>query len=270
MKYLIGSTLANLLFMGSFGDPIPAGGQGASPEPGSQPVPGNEVQETIDANDPRLTSEALDVNTEGDAYSMPPPPPDGRYRAKLKIMQVEDAQGAKHDYLPKLGKKPPKLPYYFTAIEASIIDPTGKYNDIKVYDRWVGTFMGRDGSTKVQTILTRLLKADGTPWVQKGARLTHKDWIDLFVKALNTEPEIGIETVWEWGCQGCGEEAKKAGTDYPKSIMGMNKFSVDAVKSKLEGKQVYSPDLACQVNKAHGYSSARATINRFLALSELK
>lgn len=255
--------------MGDFGAPITGTAAPAPGEPG-QPIPSNEPQELIDPNDPRLVSESLDVNTEGDAYSMPPPPPDGRYRAKLKIMQVEDAAGVKHDYLPRLGKKAPKLPYYATAIEARIIDPTGKYDNIPVFDRWVGTFMGRDGSTKVQTILMRLLKADGTPWVAKGARMTHKDWIDLFVKALATEPEIGIETSWEWSCQGCGEAAKKAGTDYPKSITGMNKFPVDAVKSKQLGVQTYSPDLACQVDKTHGYSTARPTIARFLSLSELK
>lgn len=261
-----------LLYMfgdSSFGAPIMEA-ETIAGEPGATPIPGNEPQEMIDPNDPRLTSEKLDVNMEGDAYSMPPPPPDAKYRAKLKLVQVEDAQKAKHDYLPKLGKKPPKLPYYFTAIEARIIDPTGKYDNLAVYDRWVGTFMGRDGSTKVQTILTRLLKADGTPWAAKNDKFTHKEWIDLFVKAMQTEPEIGIETTWEWSCQGCGEAAKAAGTEYPKSITGMNKFPVDNVKSKVAGATVYSPELPCQVNKAHGYSTARPTIARFLSLAELK
>ena len=272
MRFL--SPWYGLLLMGGFGEPIAGGGApeeagaaGAAPMPGSETI---EPAEAIDMNDPRLTAETLDVNTEGDAYTMPPPPIDARYKAKLKLVQVEDAKQQKHDYLPKLGKKPPKLPYYFTAIEARIIDPTGKYDNIPVFDRWVGTFINRDGSHKVQTILSKLVKADGTPWISKTTRLNHKEWMDLFVKALTTEPEIGIETVWEWSCQGCGELAKAAGTDYPKSIMGMNKFPVDAVASKRLGVQVYSPDMMCQVNKAHGYSGARASIARFLTLAELK
>ena len=155
-------------------------------------------------------------------------------------------------------------------IEARIIDPSGKYDNIPVFDRWVGTFINKDGSHKVQTILARLVKADGTPWITKQTRLNHKEWMDLFVKALQTEPEIGIETAWEWSCQGCGEEAKARGTDYPKSIVGMNKFPVDPTASKRTGVQTYTPDMACQLNKAHGYSGARATIARFLSLAELK
>jgi hypothetical protein len=271
MKYLIGSTLAGLLLMGGFGEPVSGGGAepGAGADAGA-PLPSSEPQEMLDMNDPRLTAEPLDVNVEGDAYTMPPPPPDGRYKGKLKLVQVEDAAGAKHDYLPKLGKKPPKLPYYYTAIEVSIIDPSGKFDGLKVFDRWVGTFQNRDGSTKVQTILSKLVKADGTPWITKQTRLNHKDWMDLFVKVLATEPEIGVETVWEWSCQGCGEKAKAAGTDYPKSVLGMNKFPVDNVKSKQLGVQTYSPDMACQVDKAHGFSSARASVARFLSLAELK
>jgi hypothetical protein len=225
-----------------------------------------DVAEAIDPNDPRLTSEALDVNAEGDAYAQPAPPPDAKYRAKLTLEQVPAAKGSndKVDFAPMQSKKSPVQVYFATGIKAVIMDSTGKFDGIPLYDRWVGTFIGRDGSTKVSTILARLKRPDGTPWIEKGKKYNHREWIELLVKALAGEPEIGVETAWEWSCQGCGEEAKKAGKDYPKSIIGMQKFPYDAQQRK------HIPEMKCQVNPLHGYSRARATIARFLSLSELK
>ena len=39
--------------------------------------PSGDAVEVLDPNDPALTSESLDINTEGDAYAQPAPPPDG-------------------------------------------------------------------------------------------------------------------------------------------------------------------------------------------------
>jgi hypothetical protein len=33
----------------------------------------------------------------------------------------------------------------FTALEATIQDPTGKYDNLKVFDRWFSTMFNRDG-----------------------------------------------------------------------------------------------------------------------------
>lgn len=260
----------------NFGAPIQSQGSGtpaSSDTPqqvnGQQIDPSTTPQELLDPSDPRLTSEALDVNTEGDAYAQPAPPPDARYRAKLKLEGVKDAAGQKHDYLAKMTNKVPKLPYFATAISASIIDPSGKYDGITAYDSWVGTFQGKDGSTKVATILGKLTKPDGTPWVAKGTKFTHKDWMELFVQALAGEPEIGIETQWEWSCQECGKLAKAQGTGYPKSIEGMQKFPPEMDKAKRAAGQLFNPEMKCPVNAAHGYSRARIRIGRFLSLSEL-
>lgn len=228
-------------------------------------------QEDIDLNDPAFTSEVL-VNTEGDAYAQPAPPPDGRYRAKLKLEGLKDAAGAPVNYLPKRHTNRSGIVdqvYLYTAIKAEIIDPSGKFDGISLFDSWVGTFQGRDGSTKVATILARLKKPDGTPWITPGMRINQTAWMELFVKALAGEPEIGVETMWEWSCQGCGEEAKAAGRQYPKSIQGMGKFPLDASKSK-PGAPAFSPEMKCQINPAHQFSRARATIARFIALGELK
>jgi hypothetical protein len=250
-----------------FGTPVMHGESATdtpTPQANGHSDPSNAPQDILDPNDPRLTSEALDVNTDADAYAQPAPPPDARYRAKLTLEQVQDDKQQRHDYLPKLSKKPPIQAYFFTGIKATIIDPSGKYDGIPIYDRWVGTYLGRDGSTKVATILSRLKKPDGTAWIEKGKRYNHKEWIELLVKALAGEPELGIETIWEWSCQACGEAADKQGQSRPRSIMGMTKFPYNA-QTKL-----YTPELKCQVNPAHGYSRARPSIARFLSLDELK
>lgn len=220
--------------------------------------------EDLSLDDPRLTSEPLDVNPEGDAYARQPLPPDAKYRAKLKIMQVEDAKKVKHDWLPKMHAS--QGAYAFTAIDATIQDPSGRYDGIHVYDRWVSTFLQRDKSHKVGTIL-RMLKnpANGQPWIAAGERLTHKQWLERFVKALAGEPEIGIETEWEWSCQRCGEEAKKKGEKYPRSVMGMRRFP------QLAGTAgAHDPEMKCTVNPAHGFSRARVSLTRVIPLTEVK
>ena len=231
------------------------------PEAPSQNGAQEAPQEVIDPNDPRLTSEILEANLEADAYSFPPPPPDGKYRAKLKLVQQENSNKEKVDFISAIWGKN-KQAVLVAQIEASIIDANGKYDGIKVYDRNVSTFLSRDGATKISTILARLRQPSGEPWVKPGQRLTSRAFMDIFIKALAGEPEIGMETQWEWNCQKCGEEAKASKQSYPRPITGMHKFP------QVQGK--YSPELLCQVNKGHGYSRARATIARFLHLSELK
>src|SRR5579859_7226573 len=125
--------------------------------------------------------------------------------------------------------------------------------------------MGRDGSTKVATILGKLKRPDGTPWATAGTKLTGKGWIDLFVKALAGEPEVGIETQWEWSCQECGKLAKDKGEKYPRSINGMHKFPPSR---KVRGE--FDPEMKCAVNPAHGYSRARVRIASVLSLAEIK
>ena len=227
----------------------------------SAPEPSPEPQDLLDPNDPRLVSEPIEMNLEGDAYATPPPPPDAKYRAKLKLAQKKDpSTGQPTDYVPAAWGKD-KTPCFVTGIEASIIDPTGRYDGIKVFDFNVSTMVGRDHSSKVSTILATLRKPDGTPWVTTGERLNQKEWMERLIKALAGEPEASIETVWEWSCRACGEEAKAKGTPYPRSILGMQRFPPDA---KVRG--AHDPEMRCSVNAGHGYSRARVNIARVLPL----
>ena len=258
----------------TFGAPVPGGASFGTAEeqrtqaqaPAGAGAPNGDIpQNTMDVNDPVFTSEQLDVNLEGNAYERPAPPPDARYRAKLRHAPGKDSQGHTVDFLPgRWGKNQQAVLY--TGVRADIIDHSGKYDGIGVFDQSVSTFLQRDGSHKIQTILRNIAKPDGSPYLSPGLRLTTRGWMDLLLQALKTEPEIGIETAWGWSCQACGEEAEKKGDRRPREMLGMAKFP--QVKNAA-GKFEYSPDVQCSANKAHGWSRAQVRIVAFLPLGAL-
>lgn len=251
----------------AFGAPI----QEAIEEQATQAAPNGSAadapSEIIDMNDPRLTSEKLDVDVEKDAYASFPVLPDGKYRAKLKAEKIKVNDKESRDWYAKTDKDG-KL-YCYCLVSASIIDPSGKYDGIVVYPRFGGTVdtrVRKDSSSQVVTLLHMLKQPSGEPWAKAGAKMYPKEWAELLVKALAGEPEAGVETTWEWSCEGCGKQAKDKGTDYPKSVLGMHNFPPDA-RSKTGEKL---PEMKCQVNPAHGSSRARAKVSRFLPLGEVK
>lgn len=250
---------------------VNAGQQGASdtgPEVSSAP------QELIDENDPRLISEPLDVNVDADAYAQPAPPPDGKYRAKLKLEGVkQEGTSEKKSYAPKNFGKPP-VPAYATSISCQLIDANGKYDGIVLYPAFgggVSTAVRRDNSSQVGTILARIKKPDGSAWAPAGVKMNPKEWMELLVKALATEPEIGVETSWEASCRECGEVEKAKGSGkFAARTTGMHHFPPETDAAKRKAGLTNSPEIKCAVNPAHGYSKARAIVTRFLHLHELK
>ena len=248
----------------SFGAPVDQDlNQNAAPQVSDEP------QNLLDPNDPRLVSEELHANPDADAYAQPAPPPDGKYRVKLKLVPKE-VNGQKVDYIPALWGKSPGQAVFVCQVEAQIIDASGKYDGLKAYDYNVSTFVGRDSATKVTTIVNKLRKPDGSSWITPHQRLSPKGWMDLLVQALAGEPEAGIETTWEYSCKACGEEAKAKNEKYPRSVVGMHHFPPEQDASKRKLGQMYSPEIKCAVKEAHGYGRARITIARFLSLDELK
>jgi hypothetical protein len=232
--------------------------------------------EVADENDPRLVSENLDANVEGDAYATPAPPPDGKYRLKLKLegFKVEGSDTRK-DFGVKLGKDG-KAPYYTTSVSCSIIDPSGKYDGIVVYPAFgggVNSRLQRDKSTQVTTLMNRI-KLPGEPQTPQGKSYasgfsgTALEWVQRMVKALATEPEVGGELVWETSCQKCGEELKKKG-EYAGRTQGMHHFPPETDGAKIKLGQRFQPELKCTVNPSHGYSRARAIVVRFMHIHEL-
>lgn len=254
--------------------PESTGANGPGPEPSSAP------QEQIDPNDPRLVSEPLDVAVDRDAYAQPVPLPDRIWRAKLKLEGVKSDTGERKDYGISQTNKAPILPYFQTGISASIIGTAGfeRFDGITIYPAfggYVNTLPRKDKSSTVATVLSKLLRPDGKLWATPGMRLSAKDWIDMLVQALAGEPEVGVESQWEWNCGVCSkelQELRRAGkTDkYPTTIRGMNRFPAQNDKAKRAAGDLYDPEMQCRVNLGHGYSRAFPKIVRFLSLAELK
>ncbi len=209
----------------------------------------------IDLNDPQLTSESLDYNPEADAYAAPPPLPDGKWRAKFKALDQKGADGQPVKFKAGADKKSGK-PYLYAAHEAHVIDLSGKFDNLRIADYFVSTKPRRDGSIPIATIL---FKAG----VKHQAR-THKELMDTYQKWIASEPELGVETMWEVQCEQCDKDAKAKGEYAPRgsSLRGMRKFPPD-------GKGGFSNEVKCAVDPSHGYSRAQVRISSYLALSEL-
>lgn len=238
-------------------DPAAAGAGAGASSSGSEAL----QEAAIDINDPAFSSEALDVNLEADAYVTPPPPPDRAWRVRLKLLQLKDATGQLVDCKAAVWGNPPQK-VLNTGCESHIIDPSGKFEGVIVRDMLVSTFMRRDKGTTLQSILRVLKTPDGGRYLTPGLALTPMGWVQLYLKAMATEPECGLETVWEWNCQACGEEADKRGDRRPATIKGMQKFW------NAQQRQ-FVAEMRCPANPAHGYSRARATVGRYMTLEEL-
>jgi hypothetical protein len=203
-----------------------------------------QAAEVIDLNDPRLMSEQLSENPAGDAYAVPPPLPDGKWRAKLKQVDIKDSKGNLQRFAafcyPKMndGK-----PFLATNMECTILDSSGKHDGVKLTEYWVKTVVERSGNSQIGTILVKLKQplVPATP----GARM------EQFLKVLAAEPEIVVETAWEAQCMTCGDVAKKKGDRAPKPfLLGMHRFA----QLRSGG---HDPVTACPVCKSQVRAQAR-------------
>src|SRR5882724_1611034 len=162
--------------MSSFGDVTYEQQQAVAGNAASAPTT---TEPEIDINDPRLVSENIEIDPQGDAYAMPPVLPDGKWRAKLKSKDVGKAPNQKK-FAPKLDRD--QRPYLYTALEADVIDHSGKFDGITVPDYFVSTQVRRDGSSAAATVLARL----GKP-AQRTT--THGSLMNDLLQALAGEPE---------------------------------------------------------------------------------
>lgn len=216
------------------------------------------VQE-LDPNDPRLTSESLDDNAQGDAYASLPPLPDGKYRAKLKQVDVKGQDGKPARSVARLAHwLPQPVPYLFTAIESTVIGVDGKekYDGYRITDNWVPTVPNRSGTSPAATVI----RAAGG---QTPTKFTHKELMDLLLKTLAGEPEVVVETQWEAACQACQEAAEKSGGKKPKAIaIGEHRFP------QGKGGQGHDPNVQCPTCKS--WVLARPRVVRYYSVKEVK
>lgn len=198
-----------------FGEPEYAAGGGSGAAQADAP------SRVLDPNDPSLTSEVLSEDTTQDAYAIPPPPPDGKWRAKLKLVDIKD--GADGQMKRRIVYVHPNMndgkPFFAVNVEASLIDVHGKFDGVKMTEYWVKSSVDRRKNVSQMTTITKA--AGGTP-VEKG---TQADRVNQLEKTLAGEPEVVLDTFWEAACQTCQESAKKSGGKAPRAFkMGMSHF----------------------------------------------
>lgn len=188
----------------------------------------------IDLDDPELLAFEFETNSGVDAYELPPPVDDGKYRVKLKQIDVKDAKGnvVRWAVKKKEGTNDGK-PYAYTAIEAQILQPGGKFDGLKVRDSFISTMKNkRNGGVPVVTILDAL----GVKVPQKA---NAKELMELLLKTLAGEPELVIETAWEGQVSQEEAELYKAKGLYPPTVRGQHRFpevsGVRQVETEVQG-----------------------------------
>jgi hypothetical protein len=212
----------------------------------------------IDPNDPRLISEALDEKLDGDAYALPPPAPDGKWKAKLKLAKIKGDDGQLHDHiLTSRQGIDGGTPFYAVNIESSLIDFSGRYDGVKVTEYWVKSNVdARKGISQMTTIAQ---KAGATV----APRGTQKDRLDNLLKVLASEPEVIVETYWQASCQTCEAAAEKRGERKPNAFLrGEQRFPMKA------GTAGHDPNVNCPVCK--GGCRAQLKILQYFSIKETK
>lgn len=218
-----------------------------------------QVQE-LDPNDPRLTSEVIggEESAEGDAYATRPPLPDGKWRAKLKQVDVKGRDGKLVRDLPYLVPfTNPPTPCLLTNIEATVIDNgDGRWDGVQLTDYWVKTFVDRRKTPPASALGTVVVKSGGAPL--KG---TEREKMNQALKHLAGEPECIIETVWHAGCESCQKAAKDRGERVKDFLIGMHHFP------QRKGGE-HEATVQCPVCKS--MVTARPQIFRYWSLKEAK
>ena len=225
----------------------------ATPAPGEQPT-------LVDPNDPRLTSEVLTINPDADAYAVPPPLPDGKWRAKAKQVDIKDDKGQQSRYAVfSRAKMAGGAPFFATNVELNVIDHSGSFDGVKLTEYWVKTLIDERKGTSQAATLTRKLGGKLPP---SGSQ---KAYMDALLAELAKEPELVIETAWSAECQQCQEAAKTTGARAPRPFLqGMHRFK--ASPSRVPGE--HDPMAECPACKSQVRAQPR--IVGFYSLTEAK
>src|SRR5208282_3000702 len=126
-----------------FGAPVYEEPSGAAPGPEAPQAA------AIDPNDPALTSEVLTDKVEADAFAVPPPQPDGRWNAKLKQVDIKDADGQlKRFRLAQFPNMNGGKPFYVINVECAVIDHSGTFDGTKITQYWVKSNIDRSGTSE--------------------------------------------------------------------------------------------------------------------------
>lgn len=230
------------------------GGTGNGPAANLSNVP------VLNLDDPNLLLADMDANQGENPYLQPPPLPDGRWLVKIKQRDVKGHDGQPARYKIDVVKSGPETgqAYAFTALEATIIDPTGKYDKIALNDYFVSTRPNRRKGNAIP--LSWIL---GCLRVQLPAKINAKTLLDEFFKATASEPQLEIDTVWEGSLdQNDQERFDTAGEDF-RTILGQHRFPQNA-----KGESLPDMDVDTKLGKVHVH--ARPRINGYYPVGSAK
>jgi hypothetical protein len=198
----------------------------------------------LDPNDPALTSEIMETDANVDAYERQPVLPDGRWRVKVKLVDIKDPKTGKASETMALltvatWRNPPK-PFWCVNLESDVIDlrAAPNFNGVRLTDYWVKTLVDerKPGASALATVIR---KSGGVVPVQSNQNTVK----DIAVRHFAGEPEAVIETQWVARCQRCEELADKKGEKKPGPFKrGMVNFPM--------ANKVYNPSLDCPTCKA--------------------
>lgn len=171
----------------------------------------------VDIMSADLQMEEIDINPEGDAFSSPPPAPEGIYMSQL-------SKGEGKSWQQGTSKKGQK--YLAIAVAAKLVlGENVKYDGALVFDNFVSTMvMDNSGTCRIAGIL----KAAGQP-VQPGKQ-NAADLARQFDAFLSGDPSIKIQTKWEGYCKTCEKTVLKSMLKFPPNPAGGHKGEANCPK----------------------------------------
>lgn len=214
------------------------------------------VAPVLNLDDPNLLMAEVETNQDQNPYAIPPPLPDGRWLVKIKQRDVKDQQGQPARY--KVDQTKDGRVYAFSALDATVIDLSGKWDGIALSDYFVSTLPNaRKGNAIPLAWILGCLK------VQLPAKIEVRTLLDEFFKATAGEPMLEIDTVWEGGLsQEDQERFEQAGERQPR-VLGQHRFPQTA-----KGESIPDLDVDTKLGKVHLH--ARPRINGYYPVGSAK
>lgn len=208
----------------------------------------------LNLDDPNLLLADMDTNADIDPYAAPPPLPDGRWQVKVKQQDVKDAQGQPARFAVKQDKQ--GAVYAYTALECTVVDPSGKFDGLKLHDYFLSTRPQRNGGVPIVRLLTCLK-------VALTAKVNARTLLDLLEKALASEPLIEVDTVWDGSLDQADQDRFESAGERVPRVMGQHRFPQNAKGESL-------PDLQVETKLGKVNLRARPRINGYFPLGSAK
>ena len=144
----------------------------------------------VDINSLDLEEDEVQFDPELDATALPPPIPDGIYRAKPTFQG-----GAPPNWQAKVDPSSGKPTGLWPKAQVVFVVTDGEFEGRQLYTNnniFVSTMVRRDGSAVIPTILNAMGLGDEVKQCRK-----HSELAQLFERAVEQGRELGVETEWE-------------------------------------------------------------------------